>query len=268
MTVTRSAHRFRCRTRNSRQAGRARSELPARRRRRRSADIARALSLRDVPARLTHCLAGRPAARVVCRRSARKACERWHVRAAQRTQHPGPYPGQPHWSLGDGMIGTVRYHRALAKVPKPMKISVVVPTTPEPALQPSHTAVLLYWRRINPSRPRTSSGTPTAPGPPFERQVRRTLRATMSALGHCKRLRLSGGRVHYQGLAWERSRARGEITTMHFDDNRRDLAGRVSTAWRMCSEGGICTWLMPAKYVLQQRTHPSYHGASHQPSNW
>ena len=60
--------------------------------------------------------------------------------------------------------------------------------------------------------------------------------------------------------------------------NRKPLTALTTTggtspegcqpAWRMCSEGGICTWLMPAKYVLQQRTHPSYHGASHQPSNW
>ena len=163
---------------------------------------------------------------------------------------------------------------SLAKVPKPMKVPVVVPITPELALQPDHTAPVETHRFDQASGTSSTAPRPqliySAVGPEnLESDLRRflnlharrdegsTLGSTdllaryngslrnrgcpevthrsfgdaMNALGHRKRLRLSGGRVHYQGLAWARSRARGDPqTTRRFDDNRQDLAGRVSTS--------------------------------------
>ena len=160
---------------------------------------------------------------------------------------------------------------SLAKVPKPMKVPVMVPI--EPAVQPDQTAPVETHEQAT----GTSSGTARLPrliysaaGPESlesdlgrflnlhaRRDEGSTLGSTdllaryngsrrrrgcpevthrsfgdaMNALGHRKRLRLSGGRVHYQGLAWARSRARGDPqTTNRFDDNRQNLAGRVSTS--------------------------------------
>jgi hypothetical protein len=164
---------------------------------------------------------------------------------------------------------------SLAKVPKPMKVPVVVPTTPEPALQPNH-AALVETHRFEQTTG-TSASTARRPrliysaaglenlesdlGRFLNLHARRDEGATlgstdllaryngsrrkrgcpevthrsfgdaMNALGHRKRLRLSGGRVHYQGLAWARSRARGDPqTTMRIDNNRQDLAGRVTSS--------------------------------------
>ena len=165
---------------------------------------------------------------------------------------------------------------SLAKVPKPMKVPVVVPTTPEPVPQPDHTA-LVETHRFEQT---TGTSSSTAPRPQLiysgtgpenlesdlgrflnlhaRRDEGSTLGSTdllaryngsrrkrgcpevthrsfgdaMNALGHRKRLRLSGGRVHYQGLASARSRARGDPrTSIRFDDNRQDLAGRVTASF-------------------------------------
>ena len=132
----------------------------------------------------------------------------------------------------------------LAKVPKPKKISVVVPTTPEPAPPPDQTA-LEKTRRFEQAAGVSSSTAPrliySAAGPEslesdlgrfLNYHVRRDewstlgssdLRAryngsrrerglptvnhrrfgdTMNALAYSKKLRLSGGRVHYQGVTW------------------------------------------------------------------
>ena len=161
---------------------------------------------------------------------------------------------------------------SLAKVPKPMKVPVMVP--PRAALQPDHTArgrhtiraghldVIQHGRRprliysaagpqnlesdlgrflnLHARRDEGSTlgstdllarynGSRRKRGCP--EVTHRSFGDAMNALGHRKRLRLSGGRVHYQGLAWARSRARGDPqTTRRFDDNRQDLAGRVSTS--------------------------------------
>jgi hypothetical protein len=133
---------------------------------------------------------------------------------------------------------------SLAKVPRPMNVPVVIPTTPEPAPQPDHTAL----RETHPFEQPTGTSSSAAPrliysavGPEklasdlekflnlhARRDEASTLGSTdllaryngsrrkrglpsvnqrrfgdtMNALGHSKKLRLSGGRVHYQGLTW------------------------------------------------------------------